>query len=175
MSYVMLLIMFLNYFLLNIDVFLRSSNLNILIRKLNDKKHGNCCVETENFLKSIDGSKKVSLKILGCSLECSYRYVTAFNGNTLTDLCNYINFWLDEQKSKNANVDSIVTAQEWENFENLWKTLKEGRASDHQCIRLHEENDISEYSKRIELMTYCINRDYFKSLFKSNTGSLDYN
>ncbi|KNA00983.1 hypothetical protein PVNG_03090 [Plasmodium vivax North Korean] len=65
MLHVILLIMFLNYFLLKLEAFLRSSNLNVLIRKLNYNENENCCVETDDFLESIDGTKEVSVKIIG--------------------------------------------------------------------------------------------------------------
>ncbi|SCA60335.1 hypothetical protein, conserved [Plasmodium vivax] len=141
---------------------------------MNNAKHQKCCSQTENYLISVDQRKKKALRNIGCSVECGYDYLTLFKGKTLNDLCKYLNLWLDEQKSKHVSVNPVVTEEEWKNVENLWKKLMQGKATDHQCIRVHEEKDISQYSKRIELMTYCINRDYFKSLFKSNTGSLEY-
>ncbi|KMZ94965.1 hypothetical protein PVMG_05634 [Plasmodium vivax Mauritania I] len=136
-----------------------------------DINHERCCVETENYLNSIGQRKKEALKNIGCSVECGYHYLTVFNDKRLTDLCMYLNLWLDEQKSTHINGIFVITEAEWNLIEKLWNDLNHKQHSNRKCERQPEKKNIFEYSKRKELMTYCINRDYFKSLFKSSSGS----
>ncbi|KMZ88638.1 hypothetical protein PVBG_06127 [Plasmodium vivax Brazil I] len=135
---------------------------------MNVINHDHCCGETENYLKSIEEKNKVTLKNIGCSLECGYSFLTATPKNTLTDLCDYLNLWLDLQKSIHVNNNYNVNKEDWKIVEDMWTRLKEEQDVSSQCKREHEEKDISDYSKRIELMSYCINRDYFKRLCQSS-------
>ncbi|CAG9482882.1 unnamed protein product [Plasmodium vivax] len=154
--------------------YINSSNLNMLISRLNDKRYENCYELTLNNFRSVNETDKEALKNIGCHLVSGYRFLYAFSGEKLVSLCKYLNFWLDEQKSKHVIRNSIVSEEEWEKVENLWTKLMQVRAVDHQCKREHEEKDISDYSTRIELMSYCINRDYFKGLCQSPTGSVGF-
>ncbi|SCA60201.1 hypothetical protein PVT01_000078500 [Plasmodium vivax] len=80
----------------------------------------------------------------------------------------YLNLWLDEQKGKHVNDESDISNEDWQTVENLWETLKREQGTHHQCKRQHEEKNISEYRKRINLISYCMNRDYLKSLCLSS-------
>ncbi|KMZ88728.1 hypothetical protein PVBG_05674 [Plasmodium vivax Brazil I] len=141
---------------------------------MKDINHNHCCEQSERYLNSVDHTKKGELKNIGCSVECGYHYLTVFNDKRLTDLCMYLNLWLDEQKSTHINGIFVITEAEWNLIEKLWNDLNHKQHSNRKCERQPEKKNIFEYSKRKELMTYCINRDYFKSLFQSTTGSLDY-
>ncbi|SCA60181.1 hypothetical protein PVT01_000076500 [Plasmodium vivax] len=141
---------------------------------MKDINHNHCCEQSERYLNSVDHTKREELKNIGCSVECGYHYLTVFNDKRLTDLCMYLNLWLDEQKSTHINGIFVITEAEWNLIEKLWNDLYHKRHSNRKCERQPEKKNIFEYSKRKELMTYCINRDYFKSLFQSTTGSLDF-
>ncbi|VVA00127.1 PIR protein [Plasmodium vivax] len=143
--------------------------LNKLIKKLDDTKYENCHELTLDFSRLVNETHKETLKNICCNLELGYTYLTARGGKTLTDLCKYLNLWLN--KKKRTHVNSGITEGEWQTVENLWITLMQRQTTDHKCERKPEEKSISEYSKRLDLMSYCINRDYFKSLFKSSSGS----
>ncbi|KMZ76788.1 hypothetical protein PVIIG_05389 [Plasmodium vivax India VII] len=75
----------------------------------------------------------------------------------------YLNLWLDEQKRIHINVNSEITDEGWNNIEKLWSYLVENDSSS-KCARQKNGYDLSHIQERMELMTYCINRDYIKSL-----------
>ncbi|SCA81761.1 hypothetical protein PVC01_000034600 [Plasmodium vivax] len=157
------------------ESYVRSSRLNSLISRLDKKTYGDCDQSTLDLFVSVDESSKETLKNIGCNLESGYRYLTASDGNTLNDLCNYLNLWLDEKKSILGNDKFKVSTNEWQVFEDLWNTLMEGQTPDHKCKRKHEKKNISDYSKRKDLMSYCIIRDNYKRLCQSSRGSDNYN
>ncbi|KMZ82439.1 hypothetical protein PVIIG_05841 [Plasmodium vivax India VII] len=130
---------------------------------MNDTKRDHCCVQSEDYLKSIDHTKKETLKNIGCSVECGYSYLTAFGDETLKNLCMYLNLWLDEQKRTHVNVDSGITGDEWNNIEEIWNYLLKND-SNSKCKRETNGHNISHIRERKKLMTYCINRDYIKGL-----------
>ncbi|GAB69601.1 hypothetical protein PCYB_003500 [Plasmodium cynomolgi strain B] len=140
---------------------------------MNDKERYKSCVKTEVYFKSIHDTKnKETLKNIGCSVERGYRYLTALYDKTITnDLCEYLNLWLDEQKIKHVNDVFGITRDEWKNIEQLWNILIDKQDLNQKCERKHEEKDISEYQKRKNLMTYCIYRDYIKSLCEQSINS----
>ncbi|CAI7719371.1 PIR protein [Plasmodium vivax] len=154
--------------------YINSSSLNRLISRLNDTKYEICHKPTSDIFRSVDATHKETLKNIVSSIECGYNYLYATSQNTFTDLCKYLNLWLDAQKSKHVNVKSNISEEDWQIVEDLWRRLKEEQVASLQCERQHEEKNISEYSKRMELMSYCINRDYFKSLFRSSGVSNEY-
>ncbi|KNA01721.1 hypothetical protein PVNG_04747 [Plasmodium vivax North Korean] len=141
---------------------------------MNNAKYKHSCAETQNYLHSIGQTNNETLKNIGCSLECGYTFLTATRENTLTDLCTYLNLWLDEQKRIHVYEKFNVVEKDWQVLENLWIKLKGEKYASRQCERQHEENNISEYSKRLDLKSYCINRDYFKRLFQSSSRSDKY-
>ncbi|KMZ83996.1 hypothetical protein PVBG_06173 [Plasmodium vivax Brazil I] len=146
----------------------------MLINRMNNAKYKHSCAETQNYLHSIGQTNNETLKNIGCSLECGYTFLTATRENTLTDLCTYLNLWLDEQKRIHVYEKFNVVEKDWQVLENLWIKLKGEKYASRQCERQHEENNISEYSKRLDLKSYCINRDYFKRLFQSSSRSDKY-
>ncbi|EDL42765.1 variable surface protein Vir17, putative [Plasmodium vivax] len=154
------------------EEYTRLFELNKLIKKLDDTKYENCHELTLDFSRLVNETHKETLKNICCNLELGYTYLTARGGKTLTDLCKYLNLWLN--KKKRTHVNSGITEGEWQTVENLWITLMQRQTTDHKCERKPEEKSISEYSKRLDLMSYCINRDYFKRLCQSPVGSDDY-
>ncbi|KMZ96456.1 hypothetical protein PVNG_05441 [Plasmodium vivax North Korean] len=155
--------------------YLKRSKLNSLINRLNDTKYEFCHKSTSDIFRSVEITQKETLKNIVSSVVCGYNYLTIFVDETLTDLCKYLNLWLDEQKGKHVIDEPDVSKEDWQAVENLWERLKGEKNADHQCKRQHTEKTTSEYSKRIDLMSYCINRDYFKNLFHSSGVSESYN
>ncbi|KMZ96063.1 hypothetical protein PVNG_06287 [Plasmodium vivax North Korean] len=145
----------------------------MLISRLKDKRYGSCYMATLDHFGSVDATNKETLKNIGCSLERGYRYLTSLNAVNLNDLCKYLNFWMDEQKSTYVKGNSGITEQEWHTVENLWNSLNNIQYFKHKCERQQEKKDISEYRKHINLMTYCINRDYFKKLYLSTSSYMN--
>ncbi|CAG9473035.1 unnamed protein product [Plasmodium vivax] len=156
------------------EKFIGLYELNKLISRLNDKEDKKFCVYSTGYLHSIEKTKKLALKNIGSSLECAYRFLTALSGITLSDLCKYLNLWLDEQKGKHVIDESDVSKEDWQTVENLWERLKGEQGTHHRCERQYQEINISDISKRIDLMSYCMNRDYFKSLLRSSRRSDSY-
>ncbi|KMZ88832.1 hypothetical protein PVBG_05628 [Plasmodium vivax Brazil I] len=134
---------------------------------MKDIYHDHCCEQSEGYLKSVDHTKKEALKNIGCSVECGYNYLTVFNDKTLTDLCMYLNLWLDVQKSKHVNGDYRITEGEWSNIEEIWNNLLKNDPSS-KCRRETNGYNISNKEKYMKLLSYCLNRDYIKSLCESN-------
>ncbi|KMZ89647.1 hypothetical protein PVMG_05932 [Plasmodium vivax Mauritania I] len=157
------------------EPYVKSSKLYSLISRLNDTKHEKCHKYTLDHFVSVEITQKETLKNIVSSVVCGYNYLTIFVDETLTDLCKYLNLWLDEQKGKHVIDEPDVSKEDWQAVENLWERLKGEKDADHQCKRQHTEKTTSEYSKRIDLMSYCINRDYFKNLFHSSGVSESYN
>ncbi|CAG9480090.1 unnamed protein product [Plasmodium vivax] len=143
--------------------YLNNSDLNRLIRRFNDDEHKHCCEETSNYLQSVDEAHRETLKKIGCSVQCGYSYLTSLPYKKLTDLCKYLNLWLDVQKSKYVNDNSGIPERQWEHIENLWNKIY-AQDSISKCARKHDVYDISHMQERMELMTYCINRDYIMHL-----------
>ncbi|KMZ91141.1 hypothetical protein PVMG_00015 [Plasmodium vivax Mauritania I] len=156
------------------EKYTRLFELNKLIKKLDDTKYENCHELTLDFSRLVNETHKETLKNIGCNLESGYNFLTMTLKNTLTDLCKYLNLWLDVQKSLHVNDKSNVSEEDWQIVEDLWKRLKEEQNANHQCERKHEVKNTFEYSKRIELMSYCMNRDYFKRLLRSSGRSDSY-
>ncbi|CAI7724317.1 PIR protein [Plasmodium vivax] len=134
--------------------------LSIFIKRLNNKSY-NTRFESVLELRAIVGTNKDIIKDIGCSLYSGYDYLSArYNDNERTDFCNYLNLWLDEQKSTHANSDLNITEKEWELIDELWQNLKQRVHIGRLCDRKEEKNKL-EIKKRINLMVYCVNRDYF--------------
>ncbi|KMZ83467.1 hypothetical protein PVBG_05584 [Plasmodium vivax Brazil I] len=133
---------------------------------MKDINHERCCVETENYLNSIGQRKNEALKNIGCSVECGYDYLGAFSGKPLSDLCKYLNLWLDEQKRIHVKGNSGIAEEEWNDIENLWKYLLEKDPSS-KCRRETNGYNISNKENYMKLLSYCLNRDYIKSLCES--------
>ncbi|KMZ89615.1 hypothetical protein PVMG_06072 [Plasmodium vivax Mauritania I] len=142
------------------DILEKSSKLNALISRLGNKEHGNCCEKTEDyFLHSIDGTNRETLKNIGCSVECGYSFLGAFDGKLLTNLCKYLNFWLDEQKSTHINGISVITDEQWNLIDEIWNDVYANDGSS-KCKRQQNIYNTSEKKKHMELFTYCIYRDH---------------
>ncbi|SCA60168.1 Plasmodium vivax Vir protein, putative [Plasmodium vivax] len=150
------------------EPYVKSSRLNSLISRLNDTEYKICRNSPLNNFRSGDTPHKETLKNIGSSVECAYRYLTAFDDETLNDLCKYLNLWLDEQKSIYVNDNFGITDEEWYNVENLWNQIE---AHDPKCARQQDEHNISQIGERKKLMTYCINRNYIRGICKPSIHS----
>ncbi|KMZ79553.1 hypothetical protein PVIIG_00827 [Plasmodium vivax India VII] len=128
---------------------------------MNIWKHLNCCVITENYLHSIVDTNKETLNNIGCSIECGYRYLTAFDANTLTNLCEYLNLWLDVQRSTHIKGISTITNEQWSLIDKLWNDLDK-HEDISKCKRQQDSYDISDKKKHMELLEYCMYRDHIK-------------
>ncbi|KNA00929.1 hypothetical protein PVNG_05359 [Plasmodium vivax North Korean] len=168
MLYVILLIIFYNYPFLKLESYLKLSILNRLIKRLNDTEHEKCYKSILDHFESVDNAHKETLKNIGCNLESGYTYLTASDENTLTDLCKYLNLWLDVQKSIYVNDNFGITDEEWHNIENLWD---QNEAYDPKCARKQDKHNISHIGERKKLMTYCINRNYIRGLCEPSLHS----
>ncbi|KMZ82958.1 hypothetical protein PVIIG_05253 [Plasmodium vivax India VII] len=154
----------------NIESYVESSSLHELISTLNDTKYENCHELNLDIFKSVDAAHKVTLKNIGCNLEWGYRFLSAFNGKPLTDLCEYLNLWLDEQKRTHVNGKSGITEEEWQTVETLWNNVQTYYIIP-KCARKDNGHNISHIQDRMKLMTYCIYRDYIKRLCEPSMRS----
>ncbi|SCA60771.1 VIR protein [Plasmodium vivax] len=141
--------------------YIKDSKLNVLISKMSVTNRDNCCVLTDVYLKSVDHTKRKKLKNIGCSIECGYRYLTAFDANTLTDLCEYLNLWLDVQRSTHIKGISTITDEQWSLIDKLWNDLDK-HEDISKCKRQQDSYDISDKKKHMELLEYCMYRDHIK-------------
>ncbi|SCA83675.1 hypothetical protein PVT01_000086000 [Plasmodium vivax] len=82
----------------------------------------------------------------------------------------YLNLWLNEQKKIHINITPGITEKQWNHVEKIWKQI-EAHDSISKCARQEDGHEISHIQERKKLKTYCINRDYYKSLFQSSSGS----
>ncbi|SBT73300.1 PIR protein [Plasmodium ovale] len=77
--------------------------------------------------------------------------------------CSYLNFWLHKQKNRYVTSRSM-DIKEWEQIDNLWNFLQDVYSSSFQCERENDLKAMDEGEKKMDLMIYCENRDYFKSM-----------
>ncbi|KMZ92293.1 hypothetical protein PVMG_03648 [Plasmodium vivax Mauritania I] len=152
------------------EPYINSSDLNRLIRRFKDDKYKRCCQETLKYLKAVDETNQEIFKNIGCSVECGYSYLRALPYNKLTDLCKYLNLWLDEKKRIHVNDDSGITQEQWKLIENVWNTI-DAHGTISKCARKQDGYGISHIRERMELMIYCINRDYIKTLCERSLRS----
>ncbi|SCA60012.1 VIR protein [Plasmodium vivax] len=141
--------------------YLESSYLKRLIRRLDDAKNENCYKANLVDFGSVEGTHKQTLKNIGCSLEWGYSYLTVHGDKTLTDLCTYLNLWLDVQNSIYENDKSNVNEEDWQIVEKLWNDLYVHHGSS-KCIRQKDSHNISDKEKHMELLEYCMYRDHIK-------------
>ncbi|SCA59797.1 VIR protein [Plasmodium vivax] len=141
-----------------------------------DDKYKHCCQETLKYLKSVDETNQEIFKNIGCSVECGYSYLRALPYNKLTDLCKYLNLWLDEQKRTNKNDISVITDEQWKRIDQLWNDLDASEVIP-KCKRHQDINNISDKKKHMELFTYCLYRDHIIEMCEKTikyTSSIPY-
>ncbi|GAB69554.1 CYIR protein, partial [Plasmodium cynomolgi strain B] len=143
------------------DFFEKNCPLNSFISLIENFKFNSEKYSDIDDLKNIVKENNVALKNIGCSVYKGYTYLTAHDEEKRRILCNYLNLWLDEKKSINVT-NSIITDTQWELIEELWNLLKQ-RYYRNRCDRQEEINTL-EIRKRINLMVYCVNRDYLKNM-----------
>ncbi|KNA01726.1 hypothetical protein PVNG_04752 [Plasmodium vivax North Korean] len=139
--------------------------LNRFIGRIRDFNYNNQNFSTIPDLNDIVAENNVALTNIGCAVYRGYTYLAPHNnGDERRDFCNYLNLWLDEQKSISATDNSDDIREKWVLIENLWDKLYEIEDPSRQCERKSKENNASKIKKRMNLMVYCINRNYFKDL-----------
>ncbi|KMZ95047.1 hypothetical protein PVMG_06029 [Plasmodium vivax Mauritania I] len=141
--------------------YLESSYLKRLIRRLDDAKNENCYKANLDRFGSVNAAYKETLENIGCSVEGGYSYLTVHGDKTLTDLCAYLNLWLDVQKSIYEKANSNVIEKDWQIVEKLWNDLYVHHGSS-KCIRQKDSHNISDKEKHMELLEYCMYRDHIK-------------
>ncbi|CAG9485585.1 unnamed protein product [Plasmodium vivax] len=139
--------------------------LNRFIGRIRDFNYNNQNFSTIPDLNDIVAENNVALTNIGCAVYRGYTYLAPHNnGDERRDFCNYLNLWLDEQKTISATDNSDDIREKWVLIENLWDKLYEIEDPSRQCERKSKENNASKIKKRMNLMVYCINRNYFKDL-----------
>ncbi|VVA00232.1 PIR protein [Plasmodium vivax] len=153
------------------DVYEQICPLSRFIRELENFNHNNQKFSTSEDLTDIVAEKNEELTNIGCSVYRGYTYLTARDEENRRYFCDYLNLWLDEQKNKHKTVIPNVIIEKWGLIENLWNKLNEIANSNRKCERKGNDKNESEIKKRIDLMVYCVNRNYFKGLCKKAISS----
>ncbi|VUZ99894.1 PIR protein [Plasmodium vivax] len=149
---------------MSLEAYEKNFPLNRFIDQI-EKFYLNC----QNFLtipclKDIILAKNETLKNIGCAVYRGYTYLAPQNDiGKRINFCNYLNLWLDEQKSIYVTNNSNNNNEQWKLIDELWNCLKQNYDKSRHCDRKEGTNS-PEIRKRIDLMVYCVNRDYFKSL-----------
>ncbi|KMZ95766.1 hypothetical protein PVMG_06152 [Plasmodium vivax Mauritania I] len=150
------------------DVHEQICPLNRFIRELENFNHNNQRFSTYDDLTDIVAENNKSLKDIGCAVYKGYTRLTAFDDENRRKFCDYLNLWLDEKKNTHTTVKSDIIIEKWVLIENLWDKLYEIEHPSRKCERQGKEKNASEIKKRMDLMVYCANRDYFKDLCKKD-------
>ncbi|VVA00003.1 PIR protein [Plasmodium vivax] len=155
------------------ESYVKLSSLDRLINRLNGAEYEKCHESTLGDFGSVDVAHKETLKKIGCNLESGYRYLIALKEVNLNDFCEYLNLWLDEQKSMYVKDNFGETEKQWKLIENLWNDLYRYDVSS-KCRRQEDSYNISDKKKHMELLKYCIYRDHIKkrceSIIKQNSN-----
>ncbi|SBT74448.1 PIR protein [Plasmodium ovale] len=114
-------------------------------------------------LHDIEKSGNETLKtfafILFKNYDTLYRYT-----NEKEQCCNYLNYWMDEQKENYISSASDGDISQWKLIEDLWSYLNRSTEYSIHCERKKDEEKIDDKKKRIDFMTYCENRNYLKMM-----------
>ncbi|CAI7723990.1 PIR protein [Plasmodium vivax] len=145
--------------------------LNKFIDRIKNFNHYSQFCSTIPELKDILAHYNVELKNIGCALYEGYTYLGAHDDEVRRDFCNYLNLWLDDQKNKHITAKPDVMEEKWELIEILWNKLNDIFEPSHQCKRKVTEKNALEIKKRMDLMVYCVNRNYFKDLCETGINS----
>ncbi|KMZ77140.1 hypothetical protein PVIIG_05350 [Plasmodium vivax India VII] len=155
----------------SVDVYENHCPLNKFIRQVVDFKYNSQNYSNVPYLKDIVDENNEALKNIGCAVYKGYTRLTAYDEEDRKTFCDYLNLWLDEQKNKHKTVIPNVIIEKWGLIENLWNKLNEIANSNRKCERKGNDKNESEIKKRIDLMVYCVNRNYFKGLCKKAISS----
>ncbi|SCA59743.1 VIR protein [Plasmodium vivax] len=147
---------------MSLDDYEKHCPLNLFIAQIENLKGNRQIFSTSEDLTDIVAEKNEELTNIGCSVYRGYTYLTARDEENRRYFCDYLNLWLDEQKSIYVTNNSNITNEQWNLIEKLWNRLKQDDDPSRHCDRQGQQNS-SEIRKRIDLMVYCVNRDYFKS------------
>ncbi|KMZ95946.1 hypothetical protein PVMG_06173 [Plasmodium vivax Mauritania I] len=152
--------------------------LNRFINALKDNDNNYEKFSTEDELQDIVALNNVTLKNIACSVYKGYTKLTAYEEDDRKTFCNYLNLWLDEQKSIYVKDKKEINDHQWEYIEKIWERLsREERERSRVCERQKQEKNSSDITKRINLMVYCVNREcikkYCENAIRSNKNIED--
>ncbi|KMZ83264.1 hypothetical protein PVBG_05891 [Plasmodium vivax Brazil I] len=138
----------------------------MFIEQIKNFNYNNQTFCTIDDLTDIRAEENDALTNIGCTLYKGYRRLTAYDDENREIFCDYLNLWLDEKKSTHTTDKSDVIIEKWILIEKLWNKLYEIEDPSRKCKRQGKEKNASIIKKRMDLLVYCVNRDYFKDLCK---------
>ncbi|CAI7718320.1 PIR protein [Plasmodium vivax] len=152
---------------MTIEKYEANCHLSKFIKRVKDKSYYESFENMPQLQAIVDTNKDI-IKSIGCGLYSGYNYLSAFPDNKeRTDFCNYLNLWLDEQKSIYVKDKNEIIDGEWKYIEKIWEGLPQVDSNQSRiCERQKQEKFLSDIIKRINLLTYCANRDCIKKFCK---------
>ncbi|EDL42729.1 variable surface protein Vir17, truncated, putative, partial [Plasmodium vivax] len=147
------------------EVYEKTCPLNMFIAQIKNFKENSQRFSTSDYLTDIVTEKNEALTNIACSVYRGYTYLTPRDEEKRRNFCDYLNLWLDEQKSIHMKDKNEISDHQWKYIEKIWERLSQGeRDRSPVCKRQKQEKNASEIKKRMNLMVYCVNRNYFKDL-----------
>ncbi|SBS95041.1 PIR Superfamily Protein [Plasmodium ovale curtisi] len=120
---------------------------------------------SELSLKSVTSSQKDIIDKVYSMLYRNYNILASYPSDIKPDCCRYLNYWLDAQKEKHVTVKKDIDSNVWYIIENLWEYLERTNIHSH-CKRKHYERSSEKTKKKMDLMVYCVKRDFLKKRCK---------
>ncbi|SBT74253.1 PIR protein [Plasmodium ovale] len=139
------------------------------INRINEK------INVEDYIRS-DGLEKIrisgseSIKQVASMLSRNYNSIFICAIIKQQSCCNFLNYWLDNQKDLYVNSVSDDDKQLWTLIEEYWGYLRSNIYEAFPCERENEVKIIDLKKKRMDLMVYCENRDYIKRMCEISKG-----
>ncbi|SBT01934.1 PIR Superfamily Protein [Plasmodium ovale curtisi] len=133
--------------------FIKRINIDIIAENYDDDS------DFQRIIKSEDGT----IRKVASILYKNFNLIDNDQRITKGLCCSYLNFWLHKQKSRYITSRSMGIEQ-WEQIENLWNFLQDFYSSIFHCKRENDLKAMDEREKKMDLMIYCENRDYFKNI-----------
>ncbi|SBT84817.1 PIR protein [Plasmodium ovale] len=126
---------------------------------------------SEVNLESLEHSQKEIIKKVASMLDRNYNYINIYEEYVKEPCCNYLNYWLDIQKNKNATGELSINDDIWQIIEKLWINLQE-TSKPFQCKRNTDKKPLEHQKNRMHLMVYCVNRDELKKKCNLTLGNI---
>ncbi|SBT55814.1 PIR Superfamily Protein [Plasmodium ovale wallikeri] len=158
---------------INFQVYERSCMLQKFINRL-DEADGFYYYPTDGELNSIGEPQREIIKKVYSMLYRNYNTINAYKEYIKTYCCNYLNYWLDTEKSKYATYQLRANSDVWQVIENLWINLEE-KSTPFKCKRNTDKTSLEKQKHRMNLMVYCVNRDELKSKCYNSSGLISQN
>ncbi|SBT30946.1 PIR Superfamily Protein [Plasmodium ovale wallikeri] len=116
-------------------------------------------------LKSVTPSQKGIIDKVYSMLHRNYSILASYPSDIKPDCCRYLNYWLDAQKEKHVTVKKDIDSNLWYIIEKLWDDLERANIPPH-CERKPYEKSSEKTKKKMDLMVYCVKRDFLKNRCK---------